>query len=90
MVMKALPFALIPQTYVLQYYFDKEMNAQTFMIYLHFLLSGIAGMITFAIRMVQDIAIHGDRIMWICRFLSPIFNVVNAIIFDSQADDMRR
>ena len=85
-----LPLALIPQTYVLQYYFEREMHAQSFVIYLHFLLSSIAEIIVFALRMVQDMAVWGDRAMWLMRFVSPIFCVCNSIIFDSSADIMRR
>jgi len=55
-VWKALflyPWAVIPFSYVASHTFNRESTAQTFTIYLHFLLSGIAGMIIFALRMVE-------------------------------------
>lgn len=53
-------------------------------------MSGIAEMIVFALRMVQDTAIYGDRAMWLMRLGSPIFAVCNAVIFDSSNDIMQR
>jgi len=89
-VLAIFPLAILPFTYATSYIFTRESTAQTFTIYLHFLLSGIAGMIVFALRMVQDTALWGDRIMWIMRFLCPSFNLCNAIIFASSGDIMKR
>jgi hypothetical protein len=47
------------------------------------MLSGIAGMIIFALRMVEQTAFWGDKIMWIFRFICPTFQICNAIIFAS-------
>jgi hypothetical protein len=49
-------------------------------------MSGIGGMIVFALRMVEGTALWGDRIMWVMRFLNPSFDVCNAIIFASSWD----
>jgi hypothetical protein len=46
------PLAVIPFTYSTSFLFNKESTAQTFTIYLHFLLSAIASMVVFALRMV--------------------------------------
>lgn len=89
-VLFILPWALVPQTYVFSYLFSRESTAQTFTIYVNFVLSGIAGMIVFALRMVQDTAIYGDRFMWVMRFVSPLFNLCNAIIFASSKDILKR
>jgi hypothetical protein len=67
------PMAVIPFSYVMSHYFNRESTAQTFTIYLHFMLSGIAGMIIFALRMVEQTAFWGDKIMWIFRFICPTF-----------------
>ena len=60
-------------------------------------MSGIAGMVIFALRFVEATAFWGDRIMWIVRFVSPSFNLCNSIIFASsrwllerQREDVRR
>ena len=65
------PLAIIPFTYATSYLFRHSSTAQTFTLYVHFLLSGIAGMIVFALRMVQDTAVWGDRVMWFMRLVSP-------------------
>jgi hypothetical protein len=57
---------------------------------LHFLLSGIAGMIVFALRMVQDTALWGDRIMKVMRYVCPTFNLCDAIIFAASKNLMYR
>jgi hypothetical protein len=51
-------------------------------------MSGIGGMIVFALRMVEGTALWGDRIMWIMRYLNPSFNVCNSIIFSSMGDTL--
>jgi hypothetical protein len=84
------PLAVIPFTYSSSFIFDKESTAQTFTIYLHFLLSGIACMIVFALRMVEATCIWGDRVMWIMRFINPTFNVCNSIIFAGCKDILSR
>ena len=50
------PFAIIPYTYCCSLLFDKESTAQIFTIYQHVVMSGIAGMIVFALRMVAPTA----------------------------------
>ena len=75
------PLAVIPYTYASSFIFDKESTAQTFTIYLHFLLSGIACMIVFALRMVDVTSLEGDAAMWVMRFINPTFSVCNSIMY---------
>lgn len=79
------PLAVIPFTYSSSFIFDKESTAQTFTIYLHVLLSGIACMIVFALRMVEATAIWGDKINWFMRFVCPTYNVCSSIIYGGMA-----
>ena len=89
-VIMLYPLAIIPFTYVTSYFFRHSATAQTFTLYVHFLLSGIAGMIVFALRMVQDTALWGDRAMWFMRLASPSFNLCNSIIFASSAEILKK
>ena len=86
LVLLVYPWAVVPFTYCTSQMFSKESTAQAFTIYLHFAMSGIGGMIVFALRMVEGTALWGDRMMWIMRYLNPSFNVCNAIIFSSSSD----
>lgn len=47
-------------------------------------------MIVFALRMVQDTALWGDRIMKVMRYVCPTFNLCDAIIFAASKNLMYR
>jgi len=87
-VLMAYPWAIVPYSYITSYVFTREATAMTFTIYWHFLLAGIAGMIVFALRMVEPTAFWGDKIMTIMRFVNPTYNLCNAIIFASVKSDL--
>ena len=57
------PFALVPYTYTWSMLFHKETTAQTYTIYLHFLLAAIASMIIYALRMVEATCVVGDFLL---------------------------
>jgi hypothetical protein len=88
-VLAVYPWGIVPYSYAMSNIFNRESTAQTFTIYWHFLISGIAGMIVFALRMVEATAFWGDRIMWIVRFVSPSFNLCNAIIYASSLNILK-
>jgi len=84
------PLAAVPFSYTTSFIFDKESTAQTFTIYLNFLLSGIACMIVFALRMVEATCFWGDNVMWVLRFICPTFSVCNSIIYGGCATILSR
>ena len=90
LVLMVFPWAVVPYSYVCSYIYNRETTAQTFSIYLNFLLSGMAAIIVFALRMVEGTALWGDRIMWVMRLLCPSFNVCNAIVYASSKDIISR
>ena len=53
------PWAVVPYSYVCSYIYNRETTAQTFSIYLNFLLSGMAAIFVFALRMVTETALWG-------------------------------
>lgn len=73
--------AIIPFTYVWSLVFEKESTAQIFTIYCHMALSGIAGMVVFALRMVPPTAVVGDFLVTVFRLICPTFNLSNTIIY---------
>mmetsp|Transcript_24031 Transcript_24031/g.36978 ORF Transcript_24031/g.36978 Transcript_24031/m.36978 type:complete len:156 (-) Transcript_24031:1634-2101(-) len=77
------PLAIIPFTYTMSFAYEREITAQSFTIYLNFIFSGVFGMIVFVLRMIKQTAVWGDRFVWICRFLSPLFNVCDAFLYTS-------
>jgi len=50
----ALPFGILPFTYVSSFLFTEEGAAQTFTMFLHFLTLAILSSIVFALRIVPD------------------------------------
>jgi len=89
-VLMLYPWAIVPYSYCTTFLFSQESTAQTFTIYLHFLGSGIAGMIIFALRMVPQTALWGDDLMATMRYICPSFTVCNAIIWGGTRGLMRR
>jgi hypothetical protein len=75
------PWAIVPFAYCTSYIFNRESTAQTFSIYINFLMSGIASILVFACKMVASTALWGDRMMWIMRFITPQYNLCNGIIY---------
>lgn len=78
------PWAIVPYSYCLSKCFTKESTAQTYTIYINILLGSIGSLVVFALRMVEGTALWGDRIMWVMRFVSPAFDLCNAIIYAAE------
>ena len=48
------PFGVIPFTYVSSFIFSSELVAQTVTIFIHFVLSGIGGIVVLVLRIIPD------------------------------------
>ena len=88
LVLISFPWAIVPFSYCCSYIYTKESTAQTFTIYQNILLGSIGSIVVFALRMVEGTALWGDRVMWIMRFTSPIFDLCNAIIYSAERSFM--
>jgi len=82
------PLSIVPYTYAMSFFFSKESTAQTYAIYLNFLLSSIAELIVFALRQVEFTVFAGDYAMWVMRLVNPTFNLCNTIIYESCGKEM--
>lgn len=50
----ALPFGIIPFSYVMSYWFTVDSAAQTFTMFFHFFILGIMSTLTFGLRLAPD------------------------------------
>ena len=82
-VLLFFPLAIIPYSYTMAFIFEKEITAQSFTIYINFVLSGVMGMIIFVLRMIKPTAYVGDQLLWVMRFVNPLFSVCDAFMFTS-------
>lgn len=89
-VLMLYPWAITPFCYCTTFLFSYESTAQTFTIYLHFLGSGIAAMIVFALRLVSQTALWGDDLMYTFRYLCPSFTICNTIIWGGSRTFMKQ
>lgn len=76
------PFGVIPFTYATSFMFSGELAAQTVTIFIHFVLSGIGGIVVFILRIIPETQSIGDMLLWIFK-ICPSFCLTNSIMFAS-------
>jgi len=81
----AMPFALIPFTYVSTFVFKTDSTAQTSTIFFHFFNLGILGAICGYLRLTPGNEVMGDMMMNILK-LNPSFLVASTITCDTSCE----
>src|SRR5438105_7962997 len=79
------PFGVIPFTYVTSFIFSNELAAQTVTIFIHFVLSGIGGIVVLILRIIPETKSIGDMLVWVFK-ICPSFCLTNTIMFASSKD----
>jgi len=76
------PFAVIPFTYVSSFFFTSENVAQTFTIFLHFIISGIGAIVAGILRLIPSTENDGDILVWVFKIV-PSYTLTDAIMYES-------
>lgn len=81
------PIGIVPFTYGTSFLFNKESIAQTMTIFIHFLFSGIGGIVVFVLRVIPSTLSIGKLLMWVLKLI-PSFCLTNSVIISSGIDSL--
>ena len=78
----ALPFGIIPFSYIMSFCFTADSAAQTFTMFSHFFILGIMSTLTFGLRISLDQQKKGDALNWALKFI-PTYSIGSSLFCDT-------
>ena len=75
------PFGVLPFSYCMSFLFTVDSAAQTFTMFLHFLVILVISSMVFAFRFTKKLEKFGDEMNWIMRII-PSYEVAASVYFD--------
>ena len=76
------PFGILPFTYCMSFIFTVDSAAQTFTMFLHFLVILVLATMVFAFRFTRKLERIGDKLVWFLRII-PSYTLSDSIYFDA-------
>ena len=75
------PFGILPFTYCMSFIFTVDSAAQTFTMFLHFIVILVLSSMVFAFRFLRKLATLGDQLTWVLRMI-PSYELADSVYFD--------